>query len=240
VCIEIDALVSNIKVYKRGSEMNDAKNIGADVPRKAPTATSRKWLSWLLGFGVTVPLGLAPFLGNLDVPGFSPLLSLFPELPFNTQTIVIPISSFVMGVMAVIVQFFSEDKHSKKTVRNKFYRSVILMAFFGICLVSLHTITVVQKPLQGSDRSVSVMVGFSRPETCKECTQEMSNVECLTKTSLDPSRILTCWIERQIQISFLLLFLSYLVVTGCFGWMIGLLIVRRRLRPVERSKRGSG
>src|SRR4051812_25046827 len=69
-----------------------------------PTPLAKRFVRSVLGFGVGVGLGLAPFLGKLGVPGFSALLSLFPEA---LSAFLIPVSAFLMGMLAAVTQFYS-------------------------------------------------------------------------------------------------------------------------------------
>src|SRR5215469_3210132 len=79
----------------------------ADATQKAklPRLAS-DWVRYLLGFSVSIAVGLAPYLGLVGVPLFTPLLSLIPQ---SLQSIAIPISIASMGIIAVLVQWRKRD-----------------------------------------------------------------------------------------------------------------------------------
>src|SRR5882672_10474256 len=71
----------------------------------------QKYLRYVLGFGVTLVVGLAPILGRKGIPGFTPLSAIFP---LNIKDGVIVIASVLLMAPAIAVQFFSGDAIAKK------------------------------------------------------------------------------------------------------------------------------
>lgn len=202
------------------------------VPNEAPTRLSRKWVRYMLGFGVSVALGLLPFLGLVGVPGFTPLLSLFPKVPFDTTVRIIPLSSFVMGVVCLIVQFLSHERLSRAYLRQLFKWSAVGVVLATVLLLVIHTLVVVQvkMPAIGQDAEIAVLLSYSRLDSCEECEPEMSDVECLSHTTLDPAKIRSCWGDRNIRIAFLILAFPYFIMTAGFGVMVGGLVLREELK----------
>lgn len=187
-----------------------------------------KWVRLVVAFGVSVSIGLAPFLGTVGVPGFHSLLSLFPELPFDTTKTVIPLAAFLMGIVAVGVQFYASNRPEWSRLGIVFKRVMLLIAGALLILLIVHVMSVeqVQVETPESSESISVLLGVSRPETCKECEPAMSNRECLEYTTLSPARILSCWSEPQIRLTFLALALAYLVLMSAFGALVGVLVLQ--------------
>src|ERR1700749_4631878 len=90
-----------------------------------PRGPAALWVRLLLGFGVAVGVGLAPLLGKTGLPGFFTLLSMLPAI---LRTTAIPLSSFIMGILAVGVQFYG--RHATPSViglRRAFRVTIILL-----------------------------------------------------------------------------------------------------------------
>lgn len=189
---------------------------------QAPTTLSRKLVRFIIGFGVGVGLGLAPYLGQFDIPFFSPLLSLIPE---SVQNILLPLSAALMGTVAVVVQWYAGEKLSNTWLRKFFSRTLLLTAITFVALTLVHSYFVVTVPIQGGEESVSFLVGFSRPNK-PPCNEEMSDSECIKHITLDSSKVDSYWGDRQVRFAKLLLIFSYLLFTGSFGTLIGLILLR--------------
>lgn len=168
-------------------------------------------------------LGLSPYLGHVFEP-LEALLSLFPTLPFDTQLLGIPLSAFVMGTTSFVVPKLVA---SERLLRIGVIGAIICLLLF----VTVHIATVVHRPIAGGEQTASVLVGFTRPETCRDCTPTMSDVECLEYTTLNPSRIQSCWGQGRIKLSLAVLVLSYLGLAFFVGLVIGI---------VGRERTGTG
>src|SRR5882724_5196164 len=88
-----------------------------------PTRTAKKFVRYMVGFGVSVAVGLAPYLGTLHVPLFSSLLDLIPEPIRGT---VIPLSAALMGVVAVIVEWYGWERQDLAWFKTIFIRCLVL------------------------------------------------------------------------------------------------------------------
>src|ERR1051325_9348800 len=76
-----------------------------------PTQLIKDWVYYVVGFGAAVGIGLAVWLGKAGVPLFSPLLDIIPN---ELRPTLIPLSSTLMGVVAVVVQYRSEERRVGK------------------------------------------------------------------------------------------------------------------------------
>jgi len=85
---------------------------------EVPAITTR-WTRLVLGFGVSVAIGLAPYLGLVKVPLFAPLLSL---IPVSIQNVALPLSAASMGVVAVFIQWYGFQRYSKHWLNTSFRR----------------------------------------------------------------------------------------------------------------------
>lgn len=160
-----------------------------------------------------VGLGLSPYLGQVVEP-LEGLLNLFPTLPFDTRTLGIPLFAFVMGVVAFVAPKLESNPQDLK--RGLYVAAGCLVAF-----VVVNISTVVHRPVAGGEETVSVLVGFTRPDSCIDCKPEMPDAKCLEYTTLNPSRIWSCWSTFQINASLTLLILAYLGLTASTGFVIG-------------------
>lgn len=197
-----------------------------------PPSIAREWVQYLLGFGVSVGVGLAPYLGKLDIPLFTPLLRLIPDA---LQDTVLPLSAALMGIVAVVVQWYGGDKLSSQGLRT-FFRNFLLFTLVAfVSLIVVHTFVVVQVPILGGKDSVTFLAGFSRPMK-QPCTSEVSNAECIKLLTFDYSRIESFWGDRRIQVARLALLAAYLTFTACFGALTGIALLRVRLKRGGKGK----
>ncbi|HEY8998404.1 MAG TPA: hypothetical protein VIM60_10915, partial [Edaphobacter sp.] len=97
-----------------------------DKPKPKLPRLASDWLRYLLGFSISVGVGLAPYLGLVGVPLFTPLLSLIPH---SLQHIAIPISIASMGVIAVLVQW-----QRRSTPRPHEFRYALILSISTLLL----------------------------------------------------------------------------------------------------------
>jgi hypothetical protein len=181
----------------------------------------------MLGFGVSVAVGLAPLLGTVQVPGFQALLTLFPILPWDTQKPVITLAAFAMGVTALVVQFRAGDKVTPGRLKKLFNRTLAGIVVTFIVLAVGHTMLVRQVRIPAVGVEVSVLVGFGRPATCTACAPSLSDSDCIANhLSLSPERIQSCWGDVNIRAAFLLMFFAYVGLMCSFGSLVGYLLVK--------------
>ncbi len=199
---------------------------------EVPKGPARLWVQSLLGFGVAVGVGLAPLLGKTGLPGFSALLSVLPDI---LRTTAIPLSSFIMGIIAVGIQFYGRHATpSVPSLRRKFRLTIILLCMFVLVFYIIHVLSVQMVPIDGGN--VPVVVGFSgHLETCA-CSKTASDLECIMGLSMHPAAIATCFGGRNIALANGALVLAYLVTMGLLGVLVGLLV----LVPTKHPRRAPG
>ncbi len=184
-----------------------------------PTVFATRLVAYVVGFGVAVGVGMAPFLGARPIQGFEPLLSLFPE---DSKILLKSVSAFLMGVVAVVAQFHSGETISRRSLRRRFTVLSSALVLGLIALVLFHILYVV--PIEGTKESV--IVGWSRLPGC-ECEPTVTNSECVLGLALDLG---ACWSEGSIQGVKIGFYLTYLLATGGFGALIGLLALQEIAR----------
>jgi hypothetical protein len=190
-----------------------------------PTRLSRRFVRYLVGFGVGVALGLAPFLGSIGVPGFVPLADL---LPLTLQDRIAGLAPIVMGVVAVAVQFGADSRIPRRRLRRRFAITLAVLAVGFLLLVVLQAFLVREVDILGGERTVRFAVGPSRLSTC-ECPP-VSDRDCIAELSLDPASVETCWGTGPVRLTELMLTLSFLLVIGGFGALVGLVLLQEEAR----------
>ncbi len=200
-----------------------------------PTPLARRYVRYVVGFGVAVGIGLAPFLGK--VPGLDVLARLFPP---DLRSTLIPFSALLMGVIAVAVQYYSTETISRPALRRRFTFSLVALVAGLFFLFILYSLLVVQLPIDGGRTNLPVIVSLSRTADCP--CKSSNDVECLAEISTSPRAVERCWGSRPLKMSRLALSLSYLLVTGGFGALIGLLLLQEesRRREATEAKRPRG
>lgn len=205
-----------------------------------PTALSQRYVRYVVGFGVGVAVGMAPFLGLLDVPLFAPLLSMFPH---DVRGMAIPLSSFLMGLVAVGIQFASGEEVSRRWLRWSFLLTFVALVVGLVLLLNLYTGSVLTVPnvaaADGRTIDVRVVVGGPRPAEpppgC-ECGPDQGEVACLQEIGFANPEV--CWGQRQVARAEQSLTLAYLFLTGAFGALIGLLALQEESRKKAATTGG--
>jgi hypothetical protein len=120
------------------------------------------------------------------------------------------------------------------------------MIAFGVGLVAfvvVQSFVVVRMDVPAVKSTVSFLVGFSRPKTAP-CPARISNATCIKTLTFDRTKIVDFWGESGVRLAGLSLLGSYFLVTGAFGTLVGLLLLRENRRPpkarVTSRKRRAG
>ena len=196
-----------------------------------PTPLAANLVRYILGFSVSVGVGLAPYLGKLDVPLFSPMLSLLHP---SIQDTAIPLSSALMGLVAVFVQWQAGESAPRAALRRWFTRAMAVALAALVGLLVLNTLVIVEVPYLGGQETAKFMVGFSRPERAP-CTAEVADSECIKRLSFNPSLVESFWGSRQVRLARLTLILVYLIFMSVFGALVGILLLRRPGPPRKKA-----
>ncbi len=205
-----------------------------DVPRP-PTPLARRWVRLVLGFGVGIGVGLAPFLGKLSVPGFDALLTVFPE---ELRPTLIPLSAFLMGLVAVGVQFLHGERLRRRHLRLAFLAAFVAVLAGFVWLVAVYDDVAVRIEIPATAAVRTFLIAPQRlaPPVCP-CPQWWADEECIRET-LDPRRIERCWGSRSLRRSRKTLRSGYLVLTSGFGALIGLLLLQEPQETKPRARPG--
>jgi hypothetical protein len=194
------------------------------IPAAPPLAT--KWAKYVVGFGVSVAIGLAPYLGKLDVPLFTPLLNLIPP---TVQDTAIPLSAALMGVVAVLIEWYGMSSLTIETVQKWFSRTVLWIIAGFILLTIIQTKVVARVPISSGKQTASFLVGLRDPHT-PPC-EKVGKAECIKLITMDPAKIESHWGDDNIASARLALVFSYLAFTSGFGFLVGMLVLRQGMTP---------
>jgi heme/copper-type cytochrome/quinol oxidase subunit 4 len=195
-----------------------------------PTAHARRFVRYVVGFGVAVGVGLAPFLGK--IPGLDALISVFPEELRNS---LIPFSAILMGIVALAIQFYSGETLPRAFLRKRFRASLIILLIGLATLITLYSFLIVSYPILHGEKRLPIVISFSRTQTCL-CPASFSDLRCLQEITPSPVKIEDCWGSGAIQRSRLLLSFCYLLVTGGFGGLVGLLLLQEDAQKKQRRR----
>ena len=216
------------------------KNQAPDDP-SPPTTLARLYARYVVGFGVGVAVAMAPFLGSIGVPLFTPLASLLPHYERGTATAV---AGLVGGLGAMILEFYSMERQSGRRLRRLFPALlVVLLVMLGVLLL-LNSLFVLVLPIQGGQQEVSILISGARTAQCP-CPGTMSDLQCLQSMGLAKTAIEECWGLRQLRLLRFAYVAAYGAVIGLFGLLVATLILRRRQHgstptQVDRTPTPSG
>jgi hypothetical protein len=183
------------------------------------------WIKFLLGFSVSVAVGLVPYLGKI-VPLFTPLLAIIPE---SVQPLAIPLSAAAMGIVAVLVQWHSMQSAPPEQTKSWFRRTLVLCVVALFALGILETMTVVRINVPAVGRTVSFAVGPSHPGT-PPCAG-LSRNDCIEhQLSLDEARIDSYFGEGWVTITKFALVLVYTGFMSTFGALVVMLAQKIKLK----------
>ncbi len=196
----------------------------------APFALAGRYVRFVTGFSVGVGIGLAFYLGKIHVPGFAALLEV---IPFQLRDALIPLSTFLVGLIAVFVQFYAGEAMKAGRIRSLFAAGMATVVT-GFILFTLLGALFVTRQRFGA-QTVGVVTAATRLPGC-ECGPEskVNDKACIQQLSLAEDALASCWGGRSLQLRELSLSLTYLLLIGGFAWLVGLLLLRdeaRRRRP---------
>lgn len=179
------------------------------------------WVRLVLGFGVSVAVGLAPYLGSLHIPLFAPMLSLIPA---SVQPIAIPVSATSMGIIAILVQWYGSVKPGRLWLRAMFGRTLAVCFLSFIALVAIEMVAVVRVDVPATNSTVSFAVGLGKP-SAPPCVA-LGRADCIRhKLGLDEALIDSYFGENAVNTTKLSLVLSYVAFMSSFGALVGLLLL---------------
>ena len=205
---------------------------GRDESIQPPTTLARRYIRLVVGFGIGVGVGLAPFLGK--IPGLDALITIFPK---DFRGTLIPVSALLMGIVAAAIQFYSGETINRRVLRRRFSTSLGLLLTGLLLLFIFYSLFITPVPVKGGKATVPVIIAGPRVQgpSCG-CSPGSGAIQCIQELSFDPAAIETCWDAESIRLRRMLLTLSYLAVTGGFGALIGLLLLQEEAQKKQKRR----
>ncbi len=186
---------------------------------------SSHWIELILGFSVSVAVGLIPYLGKI-VPLFTPMLAIIPD---SVQPLAIPLSAAAMGIVAVLVQWVAIQKMQVEQSNRWFRRVVICCVVALVALMAIETVAVVRVDVPAVGLTVSFAVGPSHPGT-PPCSG-LSRADCIEhQLSLEEARIDSYFGEGWVSITKFVLVVVYTTFMATFGALVVMVAQRMKLR----------
>jgi hypothetical protein len=191
----------------------------------APTPPARRYINYMLSFGISVGIGLSPLLGKLNIPGFSSILSLYPT---SLAGIVIPFAAFLMSVPALAVQYYGMEITEGTVLNRWFTRALLSHVVLLITGVAFYLFLVVRVPVEAGKDYATYAVGFQqRPSS--PCASQSLKVCIGRQVSFDPGSVEALFPDWQVSLSKLILSVNYCVIMLSLGALVGILILRENL-----------
>jgi len=210
-----------------------------DAKPGPPSSLARTFVRQVVGFGVWVALGMAPFLGTVRVPKFTALLDLYPR---SLQGWLIPLSGLLMGVVAVVIEFLATYRLTQREIGRWFRRTLILWIASLLLLILLYTILVTRVSyVQGKEEVVAAWVTGtttvpqSKGPDCG-CTPGWDAARCIEGITAKEANIRQCFGSLRVQLSSQALALLYLLLTASFAAAVGLLLLQQRRKKAAAPK----
>jgi hypothetical protein len=197
-----------------------------------PTTLAHRYVRLVVGFGIGVGVGLAPFLGK--VPGLDALITIFPR---SFRGTLIPIAALLMGIVAAAIQFYSGETIRREVLRRRFGLSLGLLLMGLFLLFICYSFFITPVPVKGGRATVPVIIAGPRVQgpSCG-CPPSYGTIQCIQELSFEDAAIETCWDAGMIKVRRMLLSLSYLAVTGGFGALIGLLLLQQEASKKQKRR----
>lgn len=201
-----------------------------------PTSVATRWVKVVISLTVSVGVGLAPLLGATEIELFAPLLGIIPEYQ---RTVLLTLSTFLVSIVAVFVQFYAREKIPRERLRRWFLRLGGGLLVSTIVFYVLHALFTVEVPLHGGEDSVTLLIAWSRAAECP-CATTTTDILCIKEMSIAKEMIDQCWGRRAVIVAGLVIGLPYLALMAGIGALIGLLVVRDELVPQAKPKETTG
>ena len=201
--------------------------------KMALTSLPRRFVRHVLNFFVGLGIGLAPFLGTKNIPGFKALISV---MPFQIQSELITLSAFLMGLIVVAVQFYSAERISRPVLVKRFGLALAAMGVgFALFYLLRNEFTV---DVERGSTTVTVLIGSTPKKTAHcGCPNPADEPEACIKTlSFRAEAIAACWDYREIRRRGELLGFSYLLLTGGVALLIGFVLLQEEARRQAKKK----
>lgn len=181
---------------------------------------ARRWTRMMLAFGISISLGMAPLLGYVQIPGFVSLLALFPIYPFDFTKQLVAVTSLLMGLIALLVQYFQHERASRAK-RNRWFLKI--STALVTCLLLIFAIYLFNVEQVGS---FNILIGWSEPQ-CIQCSG-ITRSECIERITATTADVDRCFGSSRVRGAAFVLAFLYMATLSLLGTLVGLLVLRER------------
>ncbi len=197
----------------------------------APPPDAARFTRLLLGVGVSVPIALAPLLGNLPLPLFPALLSLIPN---SIQGVVIPLSAMAMSIVALVVEAGTNRDAPKKRRVRLFIRSLMICSGLLLVFMVAYSTLVTRVDILGEKgQSLRDRVATSASFTLR--TSRTSGMHCQVLTFRDTS-IESYFGNMNLRMSSLALELLYVGFFASLGFLVACVMDLKQPAKIVQKK----
>jgi hypothetical protein len=192
---------------------------------------TRKYLRYMIAFGVSVAIGLSPLLGNVNIPGFTAILTLFP---LSLRSTVIPFAAFIMALPALAVQFYALDRSKLGTLRRWFKYAIgsALLAAVALFIGFMQVVVAAVPP--GTDQTLRYVIGPEMRSKCPCVAKSLEIEQCIGQAiTADPVQVEGCYPRSAVQFNKTIISLIYFAMMASFGTAIGVLILREGVKHAQ-------
>lgn len=186
---------------------------------KLPTPLMKEWVYYVLGFGVAVGIGLAVWLGRVGVPLFSPLLDIIPN---ELRPTLIPLSSALMGIVAVAIQYYAGRKGRTDRI-FAWVLGVTVAAFIGLVVVRTKLVTAIDTT-PGERATFLVCTPVPQKPPCVGVGKK----ECIERIGFDPAKIQSFFGDSCLENAELGVQAAYLTFMAAFGSLVGIVVAQQK------------
>lgn len=204
------------------------------MPRRVATTPIQKtYTRYILAYTVTLGVALAPLLGKIRVPGFSPIADVFPA---NLQRGVVPFASFLMALPVICVHFFSRDRVRISVINRLFAIVIPAVIVLPFLLYFLYSNYVVQVDFEGGRGSGAYVVGERMLPDCP--CGKLDIARCIAEVlTANPAAVTACYDRREINARRTALAIVYLLLMLGFGTLIALVILKEMRRSSAEARK---
>jgi hypothetical protein len=202
------------------------------------TPAGRKYLRYILSFGVTLGAGLAPIWGGEVIPGFHAILDVFPRDLLD----VIPFVSLPISALALVVQFFFGESMQPRRLKTAFIVTFMMLIVLVLITYIVYKAVVIRIEVPAAHKKVAYLVGSKPLPTC-ECAKRGLEIRgCIgIAISANPDEVAACFSREEISRRSTLLSVLYMLVMFSFGMLVGLLILKEAPEvPPTRPAKAAG
>jgi hypothetical protein len=193
-----------------------------------PNALIKQWVYYVLGFGVSVGIGLSVWLGKAGVPLFSPLLDIIPN---ELRPTLIPLSSALMGIVAVAIQHYADRKGRTDRI-FAWVLGVTVAAFIGLVIVRTKFVTAIDTT-PGERATFLVCSPLPQKPPCVGVGKK----ECIERIGFDPAKIQSFFGDSCLENAELGVQAAYLTFMGAFGSLVGIVVAQQKQKKQRRAAR---